>query len=115
MHTPDLKSTLPNLLNFLRCTDFKEMLPSVNSGFVVKDEDNIDRTRTCVAEKTDEFEFHFSKKYTTMYRNLECGPGLSEILAVPEAFMNKQISSDSFKNFVVLRNSGQLIFYLKLL
>lgn len=30
----------------------------------------------------------------------ECGRGLSEILAVPEAYMSRQISSDSFRNFM---------------
>ncbi|XP_057651065.1 UV radiation resistance-associated gene protein [Diorhabda carinulata] len=31
----------------------------------------------------------------------ECGKGLSEILAVPEAYLNKQISSESFRNFMM--------------
>lgn len=33
-------------------------------------------------------------------RSSECGPGLSEILAIPEAYLNKQISSSSFKNYM---------------
>lgn len=34
-------------------------------------------------------------------RNSECGKGLSEILTIPEAYLNKQISSDSLRNFMV--------------
>ncbi|XP_072382566.1 UV radiation resistance-associated gene protein [Diabrotica undecimpunctata] len=37
----------------------------------------------------------------------ECGKGLSEILAVPEAYMNRQISSDSFRNFVAVKSKDK--------
>lgn len=33
-------------------------------------------------------------------RSSECGKGLSEILTIPEAYLNKQISSDSLRNYM---------------
>lgn len=41
-----------------------------------------------------------NNKHTKMCRSSECGPGLSEILAIPEAYLNRQISSNSFKNYM---------------
>lgn len=33
-------------------------------------------------------------------KNHECGPGLSDILAIPEAFLNQEISSTCFKTYI---------------
>lgn len=38
---------------------------------------------------------------STQFRNRECGKGLNEILTIPEAYLNKQISSESLRNFMV--------------
>ncbi|CAH1155271.1 unnamed protein product [Phaedon cochleariae] len=41
-------------------------------------------------------------------RSSECGRGLGEILAIPEAYLNRRISSDSFRSFMSrgLRHEG---------
>ncbi|KAJ8954099.1 hypothetical protein NQ318_004404 [Aromia moschata] len=39
-------------------------------------------------------------------RDSECGRGLGEILAIPEAFLNKQISSDSFRSYMASEKYG---------
>lgn len=41
------------------------------------------------------------KSSSKPFRNSECGKGLNEILTIPEAYLNKQISSDSLRNFIV--------------
>ncbi|KAJ8924929.1 hypothetical protein NQ315_001092 [Exocentrus adspersus] len=40
----------------------------------------------------------------------ECGRGLGEILAIPEAFLSKQISSDSFRNYIASEKYGSEAF-----
>lgn len=96
MHTPDLKATLPNLLSLLEGRDFKELPPLVTFSLKLREQDGKIEARLQ----------ELPKKYNKMYRSCECGPGLSEILAIPEAFMNKQISSESFRNFVATRKTG---------
>lgn len=56
-------------------------------------------------------EQHYNTSFTpTRRRNKpkqsETGPGLSEILAVPEAFLNKQITTNTFRNYM---NNQRLI------
>lgn len=38
----------------------------------------------------------------------ECGPGLSEILAIPEAFLNKEIPSSCLKNYIAFERHKKL-------
>lgn len=50
------------------------------------------------------------KSLSQMCRNRECGRGLSEILAIPEAYLNRQISKDSLKNYMVTaRDSNSVV------
>ncbi|RZC33793.1 sporulation-specific protein 15 [Asbolus verrucosus] len=106
MHTPELKATLPNLLSFLDGKDCKETLPLVTCSLGIKNE--LESIRVVESMKMREERFQeLPKKYNKMYRSCECGPGLSEILAIPEAFMNRQISSDSFKNFAASKKSAE--------
>lgn len=44
------------------------------------------------------------KPFSKPFRSSECGKGLNEILTIPEAYLNKQISSDSLRNFMVSGN-----------
>lgn len=105
MHTPELKATLPNLLTFLEGRDCKETLPLVTTSLGLNVEVECQR----ISEVRDTCN-EVPKKYR-MYKSNECGPGLSEILAIPEAFMNKQITSESFKNFVASKKTGTSKFF----
>ncbi|XP_063910732.1 UV radiation resistance-associated gene protein [Zophobas morio] len=106
MHTPELKATLPNLLTFLEGRDCKETLPLVTCSLGIKND--IESTRFQENIKLNEERYQqLPKRYNKMYRSCECGPGLSEILAIPEAFMNKQITSDSFKNYIASKKSAE--------
>ncbi|XP_044254871.1 LOW QUALITY PROTEIN: UV radiation resistance-associated protein [Tribolium madens] len=98
MHTPELKATLPNLLTFLEGRDCKETLPLVTISLGLNPEADHRVPEMKISE--------FPKKCSNVVRSSECGPGLSEILAIPEAFMNKLITSDSFKNYIALKKTA---------
>lgn len=34
------------------------------------------------------------------HKEIDEGPGLSEILAIPEAYLNRQISANTFRNYL---------------
>ncbi|XP_018564038.1 uncharacterized protein LOC108905583 [Anoplophora glabripennis] len=137
MNTSDLKSTLPNLLNFLQGQkEFRfESLSPTNISLSSKHDQPGDAKQSpphlAVSEKYVSLHSFGSnpnisdpildcirhenqiqrsssptrkpsrKPVSKPCRNSECGRGLSEILAIPEAFLNKQISSDSFRNYIV--------------
>lgn len=138
LNTSDLKSTLPNLLNFLQgqkefqVESLAQTTVSLNSNF----------GEAKLSSPTSQSHLAINEKYVSLHsfgsnpnisdpildcirhenqikrsgsptrkpskkpiskpcRNNECGRGLSEILAIPEAFLNKQISSDSFRNYMI--------------
>ncbi|KAL3284099.1 hypothetical protein HHI36_018267 [Cryptolaemus montrouzieri] len=145
MHTPDLKLTLPNLLNFLQgYKEFKQerfmLLKSAsNSQMIVPESMSSDDGSRLSPSNLPVF----NRKLPTLVCYEPCGhssdpildcirqekrvdrsespccnilkknkgkssngqtvhtcPGLSEILSIPEAFLSKQMSSDSFKNYM---------------
>lgn len=128
MNTHDLKATLSNLLTFLqiqknlrhetvRCSEIpvnKKItfnlsssdkyvgLHSFGSNSNISDpildwlrhENHLQRLSSPTRNQG-------IKSNSKSCRNSECGKGLSEILTIPEAYLNKQISSDSLRNFMV--------------
>ncbi|KAG5887925.1 hypothetical protein JTB14_003021 [Gonioctena quinquepunctata] len=122
MNTADLRATLRNLLTFLQGPiDLSlrtalgappDQLPSNDSSTLVslqrfgsisnisdpildciKNENRIKRSSSPPRKSP-------KKSSSLRCRSSECGKGLSEILAIPEAYLNKQISSDSFRNYM---------------
>nr|XP_015834214.1 PREDICTED: UV radiation resistance-associated gene protein isoform X2 [Tribolium castaneum] len=104
MHTPELKATLPNLLTFLEGRDCRETLPLVTISLGLNAE--VECHRGPEVKISEEKCLECPKK-SRVLRSSECGPGLSEILAIPEAFMNKQITSDSFKNYIASKKTDE--------
>lgn len=143
MNTSDLKSTLPNLLNFLQGQkefrieslaptstslsskqgEPKQSSPASPSHLAVSEKyvslhsfgsnSNISdpildciRHENQVRRSSSPTRKPSRKPISKPCRNSECGRGLSEILAIPEAFLNKQISSDSFRNYMASEKYG---------
>lgn len=138
MNTPDLKSTLSNLLSFLQ--GYKEYKQDrfmlLRTSLVLNESpDNSLESNSSITHLNLQKLWHMhayesshnlydpileslrhekhlvmpfnpasvvsSKKNKEKSHNVEECPGLSEILAIPEAFLNKQISSQSLKNYIL--------------
>lgn len=136
--TPDLRATLPNLLTFLQGKDVKDIIPSLvgklemlearlkleegadqpstsngDSGVkhVFRDDPHVPDPlldalkKQCSLEKVYIPAKRLEKK---IKKNEEQGPGLSEILAIPEAYLNQQISTKVFKSYMSTASSSKL-------
>lgn len=128
MNTNDLKATLFNLLTFLRglkeprtSTASKQELPSNSKKITFNigpSEKHVglhsfgsisnisDPILDCLRQEnqlnssTSPTRNTSKKSLSKTCRSSECGRGLSEILAIPEAYLNKQISSESLRNYM---------------
>lgn len=144
LNTPELKSTLLNLLTFLQGKDYKTHLTKshehLNDAHCYRKENETDSVDLNKIDgcKSDSLENvhknsispahnfgstpNISQPILDMLKHESCieksngnpkkpikkkskpsesGPGLSEILAIPEAFLNKQMSASAFKNYAV--------------
>lgn len=144
LNTPELKSTLLNLLTFLQGKDYKINLTKSHerlsdAGTYRKENESgslcsskIDGCKADSLENVHKNSFspmhsfgstpNISQPILDMLRHesyleksngnsrkpikkkskqSESGPGLSEILAVPEAFLNKQMTASAFKKYAI--------------
>lgn len=110
LHTPDLKATLPNLLGLLQGKGYRseaEQPPSetasisrvpVNLRFPIVS-NNVIVSDPVLEPMKSECQCEVVKRKPRVDRS-ECGPGLSEILAIPEAYLNKEITTSCLKNYI---------------
>lgn len=110
MNTSDLKSTLSNLLSFLQGQKDGRMEPlapflsrrSQTSSPVPLPAETLVGLRNFGSNVSDVILECANKRQgrKTVEKEGQCGRGLGEILAIPEAFLNRQISSDSFRSYM---------------
>lgn len=130
LNTIELKSTLANLLTFLQGKDGQRTKLSINESIskkpangtqrntvdskIEKSNNSLLQDEMCNSsanlsnlnimlhkeEQVYDISFTPSHRKKNKPKQSETGPGLSEILAVPEAFLNKQITTSTFKNYI---------------
>lgn len=133
LHTPDLKATLPNLLGLLQGkgykteaqkphSDIESTISSsrtfVNLRFPICGGSNNSAASDPVLEPMKQELNNISQGESqgvrqrrvtrTGERSESGGPGLSEILAIPEAFLNKEISSSCLRNYIAFERHKKL-------
>ncbi|KAF5282259.1 hypothetical protein FQR65_LT14391 [Abscondita terminalis] len=117
-HTPDLRATLPNLQSLLQGRNKDHHQP--NKTLAVKNLDffnHLDKSflgsSTNVADPILDTlrQENQDRPLSPVHRRKKSDgprPGLSEILAIPEAFLTQQISSNAFKTFATTEKFKQL-------
>lgn len=124
LHTPDLKATLPNLLGLLQGKGYKTEMEQfqksqsdletssivssrgyVNLRFPIGSSNVVVSDPVLEPMKNEYQSEQLQQQQCTRRRAVkgersECGPGLSEILAIPEAFLNKEIPTSCLKNYI---------------
>lgn len=128
LHTPDLKATLPNLLGLLQGKGYRseaEQQPGksqseVDAASVSKGPVNLrfptgyNNVASDPVLEPMKHEYHSEQSCSLAVKRRprvdrsECGPGLSEILAIPEAFLNKEITTSCLKNYIAFEKHKKL-------
>ncbi|XP_060535872.1 UV radiation resistance-associated protein [Cylas formicarius] len=122
LHTPDLRATLPNLLQFLQSGRYSRSDTPVLSSLenvAAADRSSLDKWVSLTSIGTSmsssvndpilesvrrEIKSQNAALKAPHKRPKQGGRGLGEILAIPEAYLNRQISRDLFERFVSSRD-----------
>lgn len=114
LQTPDLRATLNNLLTFLQGKEHRDVLLNRNETTKLVSNQN-DKSSSC-SEKSklvkvlEDFKFSVPNQSAVIKQikkrsEEEEAHGLSDTLYIPEAYISKQISSDTFKSYLSSNSS----------
>lgn len=123
LHTPDLKATLPNLLGLLQGKGYRsetDQIPGENVPALLKapvdlrfplSSNSVVMDPVLEPMRNEHHNEHCGSlvKRKPKIERSECGPGLSEILAIPEAFLNKEITTSCLKNYIAFEKHRKMV------